>query len=122
MTTDFLHDYCPDPGWIWIFSRNLPKFEQSLQESVDHFGKKFGHPPNIGFCHPNQFSDDTCDFSGLLVLKSRYILPNTILLGVLDDSVLQSLKTTQEQKREDLPISSLHVSGREVSGEDLLPT
>lgn len=101
MTTDSFSSTTLKFGWIWAFTRKLPTWEAKLDESVCHFAKRFGYPPSIGFANPDAFQEEIWgDFSGLTILKSRYILPETILLGVPDDSVFQANASDQPEGRQ----------------------
>lgn len=86
---DILQDLKFDYGWIWA---NNPKsgktLAQILEDALAKFKARFATQPSFALVHLDTEIDETIpEKFEFPVYQSRYVLKNTIILGVARDTV-----------------------------------
>jgi hypothetical protein len=76
-------------GWIWAkHPKTIQTLAQTLEDALAKFNQRFARDPDFAIvCSSDILENTEFEKFKFPILKSRYVLKNTVLLGVEDDKV-----------------------------------
>jgi hypothetical protein len=69
-------------GMLWYDNQTDKPVEARLQQAVDYFIAKYGHPPLCCFVHPEMLAEPLQLTDSIKVIPNRRILKNHIWLEI----------------------------------------
>ena len=74
--------YKMNNGMLWYDNQTDKPVEARLQQAVDYFIAKYGHPPLCCFVHPEMLAEPLQLTDSIKVIPNRRILKNHIWLEI----------------------------------------
>ncbi len=72
-------------GMLWYDNQPNRAVELRIQNAVDYFIKKYGHPPLCCFVHPDMIKNSLQLKNNIKVMPNERILKNHIWLEICQD-------------------------------------
>lgn len=69
-------------GMLWYDNWTEQPIESRLQQAVDHFVRKYGHPPLCCFVHPDALKEPVQFNDHIKVIPDERVLKNHIWLEI----------------------------------------